>query len=164
MALIVEDGSGLSTAESYASVATADAYWAARNNTTWSGLTTAVKEANLRVASEYLGARFAGRWRGVRVKTTQALDWPRSDVCVDGVTLVYNVLPPQLVRAVCELALKLVTAPLVADETAQVKSETVGPLSVVYADGARQQTRYAYVEYLLAPLVRGAGSIPVVRG
>jgi hypothetical protein len=164
MALITEDGTGLSTAESYASVATADAYWSARNNTTWAGLTTAAKEASLRLATEYLGAKYVDRWRGLRVKTTQALEWPRSSVCVDGVTLAYNAVPVQLQRAVCELALKAASASLVADEGAQVKSETVGPLEVVYADGARQQTRFAYVESLLSPLLSGAGTIKVVRG
>lgn len=163
MALIVESGAGLPDAESYASVATADAYWAARGApVAWSGLTTGAKESALRQATEYL-ARFTGKWKGIRVKTTQALDWPRSSVVVDSVTLAYDALPVQLVRATCELALKASSSTLMADETAQVKAEKVGPLEVTYADGARQQTRFAFVDTLLAPLINGAGSIKVVR-
>lgn len=163
MALVTEDGTGLSTAESYVSVTTADAYWSARNNTTWAALTTAVKEANLRIATEYL-SRYTGKWRGLRVKTTQALDWPRSEVCVDNVVIAYNVLPGQLVRAVCELAAKVVSGSLIVDESAQVVSESIGPISTTYAQGARQQTRYAYVDALLAPLLRAGNGISVVRG
>lgn len=37
MSLIVEDGTGLPDAESYASVAFADAYFTARNNSAWTG-------------------------------------------------------------------------------------------------------------------------------
>ena len=40
MALVVEDGTGLATANSYATVATADAYHALRGNSTWVGIST----------------------------------------------------------------------------------------------------------------------------
>ena len=163
MSLITETGAGLPDAESFASVADADAYWAARGApAVWTGLTTSAKESALRLGTEHL-ARFTGMWRGTRLKATQALDWPRGGVVVDGVELAYSVLPVQLVRAVCELALKAASGALLSDESAQVKSEKVGPLEVVYADGARQQTRFVYVETLLAPLLRGGGTIALVR-
>ncbi|RZL39231.1 MAG: hypothetical protein EOP35_04130 [Rubrivivax sp.] len=164
MAITTEDGTGLANAETYASVATADTYHAARNGTSWAALSTAAKEAALRLATEWLGQRYLGRWQGVRVKTTQALEWPRSDVCVDGIGLVYSTLPVQLVRATCELALKSLTTTLTADETAQVTSEQVGPIAVTYAAGARQQTRFAAVEALIRPLLKAGGGIPIVRG
>ena len=44
MAFIVEDGTGVEDANSYTSVAFADAYFADRNNTTWSGASVADKE------------------------------------------------------------------------------------------------------------------------
>ncbi|SEL12141.1 hypothetical protein SAMN05216359_105273 [Roseateles sp. YR242] len=162
MALIVEDGTGLADAESYASVADADDYFTKRGNAAWPVITTDKKEALLRQATEWLGG-YTGRWAGCRVKTTQALDWPRSSVRVDGVTLAYDKVPVALVRATCELAVRASAATLTADEGAQVKSETVGPIETVYADGARQQTRYPAVEILVAPLLRSAGGIRLVR-
>lgn len=164
MALVTETGAGLPSAESYASVSDADAYWAVRGApTSWSSLTTAEKEAALRLGTEYLGQRYSGHWKGQRVTTVQALDWPRSGVVVDRIEQVYSVIPVALQRATIELALKSRTASLFADETAQVKSEAVGPISVVYADGARQQTRFAGVEAMIRPLLKAGGGIPIVR-
>lgn len=69
MALIVENGQGLRGAESYVSVAFADAYLTARNRSaenSWGSALTAVKEAALRAASEYIDNRWGTRFRGVR--------------------------------------------------------------------------------------------------
>lgn len=163
--LIVEDGTGMPNAESYASVATADAYHARRPGAlAWDALTTPQKESALIQATDYLQATYSTRWKGTRVKVEQALDWPRSGVVVDRVSLAYDQLPPQIVRATCELALKSLTQPLTADEGAQVKSEKVGSLEVVYADGARQQTRWVLVEQLLGPLLKvGPNTLRVTR-
>lgn len=54
MTLVVEDGSIVSGAESYASVAQADAYFAARGITIWSPLLDAEKEQALRRATDYM--------------------------------------------------------------------------------------------------------------
>ena len=69
MALLVENGQGLRGAESYASVAYADAYLTARNRSTensWASGVTAGKEAALRAATEFLDLRWGSRLRGVR--------------------------------------------------------------------------------------------------
>lgn len=163
MALIVEDGSGKPDAESYASVAVADLRHSSLGNAAWAALSAGDKEIALRKATEWLGERFSGRWAGKRSTQTQALDWPRSCVCIDDVAIASNALPAILVRATCDLALKSITTPLTADEGAQVKSETVGPLQVVYADRARQQTRFAAVENGLTPLLLPSNVIRMVR-
>lgn len=164
MALIVEDGTGKPDAESYASVAAADAYHVGRANTAWAALDTAAKEVNLRKATDYMLEQYSGSWRGDRVLSTQALDWPRANATLDGYLLASNIVPKEVIRACCELALKASAGPLTVDETAQVKSETVGPLSTTYADGARQQTKYAAVDNLLRQLLAsGSGSIRLVR-
>lgn len=161
MALIVEDGTGLANAEAYISVADADAYFAARGNAAWAALTTGAKEAALRKGADYLEGY---RWKGERLTGTQALAWPRSGAVVDGYELAAAVLPAALVRANAELAVRAAAGDLSADAGAQVVSETVGPISVTYAAGARQQTRYEAVERMLAALLRGGGGqIPVVR-
>ena len=164
MSLVTETGAGLADAESYASVDAADAYHEGRN-IGWLDLALPEKEAALRLATDYLHQRFTGAWQGLRVRVDQALDWPRSGVIVDGIEQRYTVLPVQLVRATCEMALKAASQPLTTDETAAVKSEKVGPIEVTYADGARQQTRFMAVENMVRPLLRSGsqGSIRVVR-
>lgn len=73
-------------------------------------------------------------------------------------------MPVEVVKACCELALKASAGPLVVDEAAQVKSKQVGPIAVTYADGARQQKRYAAVDATLRPLLSGGGAgIRLVR-
>lgn len=161
MTLTVEDGTGLSTAEAYISVADADAYFAARGNATWAAISTdAEKEQALRKGADYLEGY---RWKGERYSSTQALAWPRSYVVVDGYELDADTLPAALVRANAELAVRASAADLSVDAAAQVVQETVGPISVTYAAGARQQTRYEAVERMLASLLLGSGQVPVLR-
>lgn len=164
MTLVVEDGTGKADAESYASVADADTYWTARSGTAWAALTTGAKEAALRQATEYLDAVYAGRWKGDRGSAAQALSWPRTGVVVDGYALASDTLPVALARATFELAVRASAVELLADQSAQVKSEQVGPIAVTYADGARQSVRYAFVDALLASLLDvSAGRVKVVR-
>lgn len=154
MALVIEDGSGRSDAEAYISVADADAYFLARGNATWAALTAEVKEQALRRAADYMVAVYGQRWRSEPVTTTQALSWPRVE---------YDPIPVAVGRANAELALRASAADLLADQGAQVASEQVGPIAVAYAPGARQSTRYAAVDAMLAPWLVGAGALGVVR-
>ena len=61
MALVVEDGTGKTDADSYLSLVDADAYNLAHSaSTDWNGAVEAVKEKALRLATQYLdGNRFA---------------------------------------------------------------------------------------------------------
>lgn len=163
MPLNVETGSGSASAESFASVADADTYHAVRGNPAWVALATADKEAALRKATDWLEQQYLGLWAGNRKTTTQALAWPRTDVFMDGVQLSSSAVPIQVVRACCELAARASSASLTVDQGAQVKSEQVGHLGVTYADGARQQTKYAAVEDMLRPLLSGASRMSLVR-
>lgn len=154
MALVVEDGTGLPDAQTYISVEDADAYHEARGNMAWGDLALPAREAALLNATDYMGAVYGQRWGGERMLATQALDWPRSG---------HEGVPEAVRRACAELALRASTGPLLADQGPAVKSETVGPLSVTYADNARQGVKYALVDSMLAGLIRPAGAIPVVR-
>lgn len=165
MSLIVEDGTGLSTAEAYISVADADAYFLARGNAAWAALTDATaKEAALRLGADYMEGAYGQRWKGCRISQTQALSWPRDGVVVDGYTLPDDEVPLQVARANAELALRASAGTLLADQGAQVTQETVGPISVTYADGARQGMAYKQVDAMVASLLAyGLGQVPVVR-
>jgi len=163
VALICEDGSIVAGAESYISVADADTYFTARANAAWDALADADKEAALRKATDYMTGRYGLRWKGDRVSELQALDWPRSSAYANGFLIDSGSVPVAIQRACAELAVRASADDLAPDVGAQVKQEVVGPISVTYADGARQDTRYALVDSMLAAYLKGAGQIPVVR-
>lgn len=153
MSLVTEDGTGLVTAESFASVATADAYFAARGNDAWAGLAESSREAALRRATDYMSAVFGPLWRSQRKTDAQALDWPRVG---------WAGVPVLVERACCELAFRATAGALMADEGPQVSSERVGPVAVAYAECARQNVRYAHVWAMLGPLLNP--HVVVARG
>lgn len=165
MALIVEDGTGVSGAESYAAVATVTAYWAARPHRTqaaaWSGASDAAKEGAAREASQYLDAIYGAYYRGTRDSYDQGLLWPRSDALDDAGDALPD-LPPQIVSAACELAARAVSAPLIKDaENAngiKRKRAKAGPAETEteYSGSAMTEPRYGAVGQMLAPVLNGA--------
>ena len=164
MALIVETGSGAATSESYISVANADAYLAARGSTLWATIQTAEKEQALRRATDYMRQAYNGRWKGLQPFIAQALDWPRYGVIVNGWYVPDRAVPVDVANACAEFAFRAAFGDLSPDVGAQVTSETVGPISVSYAVGARQTMAFKAIDNLLAKyLTGGLGSIPVVR-
>ena len=163
MALEVEDGTGKSNAESYISVADATAYFAARGNATWAGLASdEVREQLLRKATDYMLGRYGQRWKGERVSEDQALDWPRECAYANGFLLDSDAVPLKVQHACAELAVRASAGDLQPDAGPQVKSETVGPISVTYMDGARQSDAPKAVDSMLSAYLKGPG-IPVSR-
>lgn len=172
MSLIVEDGTGKAESESYISVADASTYHANRGNAAWASLASdAVREQLLRKATEYMLQTYRGKWKGVRASTTQALDWPRSGVEVDDVPLgriayYYSnaAVPVEVQRACAELALKALTADLLADLEQGVVSETIGPITTQYDRSTPQTKRYVAVDRMLRPYICGDNSaVKLVR-
>lgn len=164
MAIEIEDGSGKANAESYISVADADLYFAARGYSLWATMSTAEKEQALRRATDFMERRYGTQWTGQRMTLAQALSWPRGGVVYQGWGLPSNAVPSQVVKACAELAFRAAGGELDPDLGAQIKSETVGPISTTYADGARQQTKYQAIDAMLGALVTGGGSqIRLVR-
>ncbi len=162
MALVVEDGTGKTDADSYLSVADADTYHAAHSGSTdWSGASEADKEKGLRLATQYLDAKYNGRWRGYKNDSTQALAWPRGwgvddeDYAIDDASV-----PWQLENATAELALKVVegdTLLVDVSKPAAISSKSIkaGPIakSVTYLGGLTAQKKYSMVDMLLVPLI-----------
>lgn len=165
MSLIVEDGSGLSTAESYCSVADATTYIDNfGTDATWSALSTTEQEVCLRKATRYLEGKYHGRWIGERRVTTQKLAWPRVGARdVDDILLPYNELPDELVEATAELARKAASEDIMpdVDEPGAVISESVsiGPISESksYQSGKIEYKRYSVVDRLVRRLVGAIG-------
>lgn len=158
MALIVEDGSIVSGAESLCSVATADAYFSKRGNAAWALLATPAKEQSLRKATDYMG-RYS--WKGLIVAESQALDWPRTGVVVRGYEIDYTSVPDAIKAACAELAVRAAVSPLLEDEERMVRSEQVGPIAVTYEPYAPQAKKYPAVDKLLAPYLSGLSGVNV---
>jgi hypothetical protein len=156
-------------ADSYATLAEADAYHLARGVTTWMGADT-LKEAALRRAVQWLEGRYRARWPGIRTNgRAQARDWPRLDaVDSEGIPLSTSEIPIEVKNAQIEAALRELVTPgsLLPDYLAaqRVLSETVGPISTTFADapglGASQPDLPA-VEGILGPII-GARSDGVI--
>lgn len=149
MTLIVEDGTGLPTAESYASVAFADAYHTAFGNTTWTGADSE-KEIALRKATQYLDTEYS--FVGSKKLPAQALEWPRVGYSI------YRIWPEVNVqRACCEVALRALAGELREDGPNElITRETIGPLTTHYAFKDNVE-HYPIVDKLLRELSGGGG-------
>lgn len=155
MALIVETGTGLSDAESYCSVAAADARHTAMGNTGWTGA-DAAKEAALRRATAFMEQRFRSSWKGTKLYRAQALSWPRYGAESDGWPVESTVVPPEVVMACAELAYRAAQGDLNPDSTQAIIREKIGPIETEFDRYSPQTTQYRSVDQLLAPLLRGS--------
>jgi hypothetical protein len=150
MALVVEDGTGLANANSYISVAYADAYFTDRANAAWGTATQQAKEAALINASSYLDIRFSDNLRGIPLNPgVQALSFPRKHLppCAQDLPL-----PPPVQKATAEYALRALAGPLLPDPTidpsgyaVSSKREKVGPIE--------EETGYSTGNWAVPPVL-----------
>lgn len=166
MSLIVEDGTGLEDAESYISVADADAYHEKRGNTAWDVIDD--KEALLRKATDFMLGRYRARWRGVRKTSTQSLDWPRLYVAIpdapSGGYYSSDSIPAAVKNACASLALKAYSDDLLADQGQRKVSVQVGPISTTYDTSSSPTVKYPEVdEQLNVFLKSGSGAVVMER-
>lgn len=150
MALIVEDGTGIATANSYIDSSYADAYFLDRDIAEWASLTN--KDALLIKATDYIETVYYGKWQGERLTTTQALEFPRVIDSVDvGV-------PDRLKKACCELALKANSGELITDIEQRVIKKKVAVIETTYAEYSDQTTQYTKVYDLLSEYLLNSNS------
>lgn len=153
MALVVEDGTGLSNADSFASLATALAYHASIGTAAWiaGGVTDPLREIALRKATAWVRDAHIGRWDGNLVLDTQALPFPRVGLTdAEWRTVSSTSVPIEVVEVTCDMAAIALSEDLMPDLAAgsgAVMSESVsaGPVSssTTYgAGGSREQKKY----------------------
>lgn len=180
MALIVEDGTGLTDSEVYLSVIEADEYHAKRNNTLWAALTQVEKEAALIKGADYLSQVYRNRWAGYRTSAIQSMDWPRAyvlrdssidnenyiDVLPNAVKVYYpqDFIPKEVKYANAELALRSLEEDLNVETERLTTQEKVGSIAVSYDKNARDRRIYPMVEGFLRPFLRAGGQARLVRG
>ena len=163
--LIVEDGTCPPGANSYVTAAQADACHGLRGTEGWTPFSPtedqptdpdlARKEAALIRATDWLESRVD--WRGRRQRPDQSLAWPRLGVITREGPLPAHTVPSPVTAACCELAACFLRGedPLASRERGgRIRSESVGGVSVVYADDAPADVSFPRVEGLLRPLGR----------
>jgi hypothetical protein len=172
MALVVEDGTGKTDADSYISRADADTYVAKyiksdnAGRVAWEASTDDEKDDALRQAAQYLDQTYQTKWQGVRTHTDQALDWPRTGVVdCDDETIDSDAIPVDLKNAQAEMATRGTVEELFADVDSPVgdikrRKEKVGPLEVdtEYVGGAVQQKQYTKPNQMLRCFLRRFGA------
>lgn len=101
MTLSVEDGTGLTNADSYVSTGEIDAYAEAYGKTGWTDLPQADKEVHARRATRFVDNKYP--FPGTPLKGTQSLFFPVEELIVRGHAV--TGIPRQLKDGVCELAI-----------------------------------------------------------
>jgi hypothetical protein len=173
MALIVEDGSIVPGAESYATVAQFHSYFALRG-TDVTALSDAQVEQLLRQSTDYMQGYYGLAWKGNRMGPIQVLDWPRYNVTLPDLPGGYGsypyIVPPftvplRVVNACIVLAWIANSGALAPDLERQTKREKVDVIEVEYVDGAAPYTLYRMADLLVSIYLRssdGAG-VSLVR-
>lgn len=158
MSFVVEDGTGLPSANAYISTTYFRDYHRERGNT-YSAGSTAIQQAIIRATDYIDGGRYL--FVGLRKLTTQALEWPRIDARYRDDDRAALGVPPEVQKACAELALRTVDATQLAPDPeyddsgrfVEAKTEMVGPIteSTRYSQGGSPATfkRYPRVDKLL---------------
>lgn len=142
MTLVMEDGTGLPSATSYADVATGDDYHSAHlYAATWTAATSGNKAIALMMATRLIDTCY--QFNGRKVSSDQALQWPRAR-CPDpdrnapvlgvlsgnrGTFFDEDAVPRAVIDATCELARTL----LAADSTNAIDGQGISQMSVTGA-------------------------------
>jgi hypothetical protein len=172
MTITLVETVGSASANSFVSVAEADAYLEARlNSSAWTGAEPK-KQALIEATRDLCNETY----QGYRASATQALAWPRSDAPnpdgeTDSVYFETTVIPQRVKDATCELALEFLRAGTTdvasLSSTAGMIEKTTGPLTTKWADPsaiAAGLSRYPRVAALIQPLFGiGSGQVRLTR-
>ena len=157
MAIIVEDGSIVAGANSYQTEAQLVTYAATRGVTL-----TETEEILLIKANDYLETL---NYKGDKYTKGQDLQWPRSNVQIDGFIIDVDEIPNDLIIAQLSLCLEIDSGndPLAAVDRA-TKMEKVDVIEVEYMEGTRDTVYLPSVQRYLDKLVNGgSGGLGVVQ-
>lgn len=163
----VEDGSGLTTSNSYASVAEADDYLSIKpNDAAWVALNSSVKQEYLMWASRLLDQRTS--WRGWKQVDESAMRWPRYGATDrDGLTVANDIVPNPVKAATIEIAFHLLSQSVdpstpisTSGEIKRVKADVV---EIEYFEGTATATTN-YFPVGINDILFGLGAISTGTG
>lgn len=159
MAIVLEDGTGVEGANSYASVADADEYFSDRGSTTWSAGTPTTKAEALIRATAAIDATYGNRFTGYRSNgRDQELQWPRTQAYdQESYLLPSDEVPTEVVKATFEASVRELAEPgsMAPDleRGGQVKSLKAGSVAIEYGDNADATTTYTLIDGILSGLL-----------
>lgn len=159
--MTAETGTGIEGADSFATVAEADAYHLAHGNTAWVAALTAAKESALVRGSAYVDGAFS--WPGLRSSSTQGLSWPRDDAFdADGLEL--SGVPARVKNAACEAALVELTPGTLSDSReGAITREKVGEVEVEYSQTQPARESWPAIRRCLRGVIGGSGAVRMSR-
>jgi hypothetical protein len=149
MALVVEDGTLVSGADSYVTLAEFKA-WADKRGVTY-GTDSAVTQQIYRAMDYIESLNFIGE----KSDENQALQWPRDQVVIDGYYIDSDEMPNELKVAVYEsIKAELDGDSRMTASDRRTISEKVGDLQVTYANNADVKRSIPAVTKALRKLIR----------
>ena len=152
LALVVEDGTGKTNAQTYASLAEVTAY-----GVLYGYSTTHVDEATIMRCMQYLEGAYVDRWVGIKRTEDQALSWPRAYATRrDGYTNDEQEVPTEVKNAVCALAVRATSGVNLSPDITRgdvTTEEEIGPIRVKYASHAPTITIFRDIELMLKQVV-----------
>lgn len=157
--LVVEDGSVVTGANTYVSLADCDTYHDNLGQSTWTGDDVDKTSAILR-AMRYIENL---NWNGYKTDQDNPLQWPRYET-YDRSGYLYDsdVVPQPVVNALCEAALvELTDAGALRASTStsgQIRSEKVDVIETEYFQSYQSRASYDAIEDELTGLVNGFGN------
>ena len=172
MALIVEDGTVVASANTFVDVAAVEAYFdeVGLDRTVWDALSTADKEAAIIRAARHHESVYGVYYSGQRSDEDQELSWPRRGATGynAGWELDWNVVPKEILWAQSELTHRTADGTLLLVDSAPgttnqiVKRRKLDVLETedefASADSS-SQVRHAYVDQLLYPFILYGGGV-----
>jgi hypothetical protein len=164
MPLVIENGSNVAGANSYATRAEIIAYAALRGVTIPDAAGTDVFGIK---AMDYIERR---KFKGVPTygapTVVQPLQFPRDEIEYQGEWLAADEIPQMLIDAQCEASMLISQGiDLEPNRTAEqaVKREKVGPLETEFFDAAPYSATTPRLDAMLAPLIVGFGGLQVIK-
>jgi len=165
MSFVAEDGTGKSDANSFVSLADADAYHADRRSAAaWDALDDDdEKKPYMIEATTWINS--LDFENGSPISDTQALFFPaygaydRNGFMIDS-----DVVPQQVKDATAELAYRIRDTEVEADQERQKNRVKMGPMEVGYDPYSTLQKQYPFVLRILKGLIRDSGCGELVRG
>lgn len=169
MNIIVEDGSGVTGANSYTTISGVGVYATNYGYTDWTDATTTVKEQSLMRAMRYMEGL---SWKGVKYDQEQALEFPRSELYDKDERLVASdVVPTAVVEALCEACVlclpdsDIVLQPNLTKDDFVNYEQVTGAVTVSYSvNGGSLINRSKIIESKLRGLVKSVFQITIKRG
>ena len=164
MALTVEDGSVVSSANTYVTVDYVDSYCDDLGLSDWEDLTETEKEQAILRAMSFIESQ---SFKGVKTDVDNALKWPREGVYdEDGYAIDDDTIPDRLKKAVARAAYEecLDANCLQQNIDKGVKREKIDILETEYfISDSLPTTTYQAVNNYLKPYVKSSNQVSIVR-